>query len=466
MITVESVIDHIPDGTISLGSCRSSQSILIDNLSVMFCVQTLRPQVITANRKESTMFQRKLAVVWIVPLALWCAVASAQELPQNCLVKAPEPPVFAVPSGDVYGTYVPYTEPPSVAQTKDAASCSTPTAQPAPISSSKQASPSQTIPDKVQDKVQSKVADPAPLSCNTELWVADKVYGPYVPYKGPPLACVIPTETAHNASPLEPSIELPADLIKPTTPQPTTNDSTIDPGSAREYVRSVPIPSPVTGPLVDMKPFRTYAIGFKADTLGLGVEIATPLAGSFNLRSSFNFFAFNDPFSIDGINYDAKLRLQSSETVLDWFVGKGLHISPGLLYVKNSMSAPAFVGPGQSFLLGTQTFINSVDDPVSGTSSVVFPHSFAPMLLIGYGNILPRSNHRLSFPIEIGAAYTGVPQIAVNLNGTACTTNGCFRFSGNSSSQSYVKQEVDVLNEGLKRYPYFPIVSMGVAYHF
>jgi len=215
-----------------------------------------------------------------------------------------------------------------------------------------------------------------------------------------------------------------------------------------------------------MKPFRTYAIGFKADTLGLGVEIATPLAGSFNLRSSFNFFAFNDPFSIDGINYDAKLRLQSSETVLDWFVGKGLHISPGLLYVKNSMSAPAFVGPGQSFLLGTQTFINSVDDPVSGTSSVVFPHSFAPMLLIGYGNILPRSNHRLSFPIEIGAAYTGVPQIAVNLNGTACTTNGCLRFSGNSSSQSYVKQEVDVLNEGLKRYPYFPIVSMGVAYHF
>ena len=76
---------------------------------------------------------------------------------------------------------------------------------------------------------------------------------------------------------------------------------------------------------------------------------ATPLAGSFNLRSSFNFFAFDDPFSIDGVNYDARLHLQSSETVLDWFVGKNLHISPGFLYVKNSMSAPASVGPGQTF---------------------------------------------------------------------------------------------------------------------
>jgi hypothetical protein len=413
------------------------------------------------------MMQTKLAAILIMPLALWCAIAGAQELPQNCLVKAPETPlVFAVPQGDVYGSYVPYTGPPPQAAAQDAGSCSTPSVQEAPINSSPRISPSQTTPDRVQSKV-----DVPPLSCNTELWVADKVYGAYVHYKGPVKACFIPTEqTAHNSSPLNlsPAIELPADLLKSAAPAiaPDLLPPSVASDSTSKYVRSVPVPLAVTGPLEEMHPFKTYAVGFKADTLGTGIEIATPLAGSFNLRSSFNYFAFTDPFSIDGVNYNARLHLQSSETVIDWFLGKGLHISPGFLYVKNSMSAPASVGPGQKFVLGTQTFTNSVDDAVNGTSSVVFPRKFAPLLLIGYGNILPRSGRHLSFPFEMGVAYTGAAVIAVSLNGTACTTEGCVNFATNQQAQTFLKQEVHNLNEDLKRYPVFPIVSIGVAYRF
>ena len=412
------------------------------------------------------MFQAKLAVILMSPLALTCAFAAAQELPQNCMVKAPESPlVFAVPSGDTYGGYVPYTGPPPQAAAQDATSCSTPSAQPAvPVNSSRQTPPPQTIPDKVQ----SQAADARPLSCNTELWVVDKVYGPYVPYTGPVRACFIPNEQmAHNSSPLNlsPSIELPADLVKSA---PAASD--LAPSGASEstsaFVRSIPVPVAVTGPLVEMHPFKTYAVGFTADTLGTGVEVATPLAGSFNLRSSFNFFAFNDPFSIDGVDYNARLHLQSSQTTVDWFLSKNLHISPGVLYVNNAMSASASVGPGKTFVLGTQTYTNSVDDPVSGVSGVVFPHKFAPLLLIGYGNILPRSGKRLTFPIEIGVAYTGASVIDVGLNGTACTTQGCFNFASSQKAQSDLKQEIYNLNEDLKHYPVFPIVSIGVAYHF
>jgi hypothetical protein len=219
---------------------------------------------------------------------------------------------------------------------------------------------------------------------------------------------------------------------------------------------------------MDIRPFRSLAIGFKADTLGLGVEFATPMAYKINLRSSINFFAFNDSFSIDGVNYNSKLNLKSSETTVDWFPrGEGgFHISPGVLYVKNSMSAPAFVNPGQTFVLGTQTFTNSVDDPMTGSSSVIYPRKFAPLLLIGYGNIIPRVRKHFSIPIELGVAYTGAPVISVALHGTACTTEGCVNFAGNAQAQTYVQQEVHTLNEDLKRYPVFPIVSIGVAYHF
>jgi hypothetical protein len=233
------------------------------------------------------------------------------------------------------------------------------------------------------------------------------------------------------------------------------------------YARPVHLPRSTTIPQ-EIRPFRSLAIGFKADTLGLGVEFATPMAYKINLRTSINFFAFNYPFSIDGINYDARLHLKSSETTVDWFPrGKGgFHISPGILYVKNTLSAPASVGPGQTFVLGSQTFINSVDDPVNGTSSVVYSRKFAPMLLVGYGNIIPRAGRHLSVPFEIGAAYTGAPQISVALNGTACTTDGCVNFATNSQAQNYLKQEINILNEDLKKFPVFPILSLGVAYHF
>lgn len=234
-----------------------------------------------------------------------------------------------------------------------------------------------------------------------------------------------------------------------------------------EYVRPIPSPPAATIPM-DIRPFRSLAVGFKADTLGLGVEFATPMAYKINLRSSINFLAFNDSFNIDGLNYGGKLHLKSSETTVDWFPhGEGgFHISPGFLYVKNSMSAPASVDPGHTFVLGTQTFTNSVDDPMTGTSSVIYPRKFAPLLLIGYGNIIPRVRKHFTIPVEVGVAYTGAPEISVALHGTACTTDGCVNFAGNAQAQTYVQQEVHTLNEDLKRYPVFPIVSIGVAYHF
>jgi hypothetical protein len=150
---------------------------------------------------------------------------------------------------------------------------------------------------------------------------------------------------------------------------------------------------------------------------------------------------------------------------VDWFVG-AFHISPGILYLKNAMSAPAFVGAGQTFVLGSQTFLNSVDDPVTGSSSVVYPHTFAPLLLFGYGNVLPRMGRHLSLPVEVGIAYTGAPQINLDLNGTACVPNGCVTFSQSTDAESSLKQENHILNEDLKHYPYFPIASVGLSYRF
>lgn len=454
------------------------------------------------------MLRIKLASL-LVPLALGCSISAAQELTTDCQAKPPVPL-----KDEAYGPYIAYTGsilgvPPqkcSVAPVPPAAG-DTPNLQIASNLSPQQMPLMMKTEPQKDGAAVPDVPHPAPSATTTTPKCEppptprkDEVYGSFVPYTGPLLGLAPPTcktgevlpaadgqpnlQTEFSNTPL---LNLPATPERPpdssaksaapyqpapapmTTGEPAVAPSPTpgEPASISEYVRAVPPPRAATIPQ-EITPFRSLAIGFKADTLGLGIEFATPMAYRLNLRSSINFFAFTDPFNIDGVDYDARLHLKSSETTVDWFPhGEGgFHISPGILYLKNTMSAPASVGPGQSFVLGTQTFINSVDDPMSGTSSVVYPHSFAPLLLLGYGNIIPRVRRHFTIPIEFGVAYTGAPTISVALSGTACTTEGCVSFAANKDAQTFLKQEVHNLNEDLKRYPVFPILSIGMAYHF
>jgi hypothetical protein len=412
------------------------------------------PRGVTTTGKGFVMLQIK-RVAELMPLALLCSIAMAQQpgsaakstTPAQLKVQTQAPPVEMQLAQQVSGP------------------------------NASDVGPAQKTPT-----IRGTGTDALPTACPTPVYAVPPgdVYGRYVPYVPPPSACPTLTSPAasSSASPANSStVQKPQSdsLIKSASlnlaqpgnltlaPEATPSTATDSPAEGG-YVRPVPTQRAATiGP--DLRPFRSYAVGFRAGTLGMGVELATPLAGRINLRSGFNFFAFTDPFSIDGVNYNAKLRLQSSQTTLDWFIG-GFHISPGFLYFKSRMSAPTSVGPGQTFVLGTQTFLNSVDDPVNGASSVIYPRTFSPLLLLGYGNLLPRRGGHLSLPVEVGVAYTGPPQISVALNGTACTTEGCVNFSQNADAQKFLKQEIQILNEDLKHYPVFPIVSVGLAYRF
>ncbi len=406
------------------------------------------------------MLQRKLVASLMMPLGFFCAVAAAQKQQPKPSAAQAEPPA--------------QVKAPTPTQTR-------PPVKPRPH---RAIAVAEVAPTPKKATAAGVGPDALPTACPTFVYAVPPgdVYGPYVPYVPPP-AC------ATSAAPVTPSNSSPANsstvqkpqpdsfiksapvnlaqpgnlALAPEAAPPAVAPPAADPAEGA-YVRPIPTQrAPTIDP--ELRPFRSWGVGFRASTLGLGVEFATPLARRINLRSSFNLFAFNDPYSMDGLNYDARMHLQSSQTTLDWFVG-GFHISPGFLYLKNAMSAPVFVGPGKTFVLGTQTFLNSVDDPVTGSSYVIFPRTIAPVLLFGYGNLLPRHGERLSLPVEVGVAYTGAAEINVDLNGTACVTNGCVNFSQNADAQKFLKQEINILNEDLKHYPVFPIVSVGLAYRF
>ncbi|HEY6374881.1 MAG TPA: hypothetical protein VIX90_05085 [Edaphobacter sp.] len=215
------------------------------------------------------------------------------------------------------------------------------------------------------------------------------------------------------------------------------------------------------------RPFTTLAIALNVGTLGGGVELTTPLSPTFNLRVGADAVSLRYPYSLDGLDYATHLHLRSARVNLDWFRHRGnFHISPGLFYANNSGTAVASVPPGKQFELGDQPLINTVDDPIGGTSSIVYPRRFAPMLTAGFGNVIPRDGRHFTMPIEFGVAFTGQPHMDVHLNGTACTNQGCFDIAIDPASQQNLTAEIHKLNGNLKKLTVYPILTVGVAYRF
>ncbi len=216
-----------------------------------------------------------------------------------------------------------------------------------------------------------------------------------------------------------------------------------------------------------MAPLSHVAFGIKADTLGIGVEMATPLSRSFNLRTGVNLLNETAAFNLSGVNYNLGVHFKSEQASIDWFpFHGGFHISPGILYFNNSVAGVVNVQPGQTFSWGDTPFINSLDDPVTGTASVTYSKRIAPMVMFGFSNIIPRKHKHFSMPFEFGVAYTGAATIKVNVTGTACTNQGCFDITKDPDSQASLQQEISNINEDLKRVQVYPVISTGFAFKF
>lgn len=215
------------------------------------------------------------------------------------------------------------------------------------------------------------------------------------------------------------------------------------------------------------RPFSMLAVALNAGTLGGGIELATPLSPAFNIRIGADAVSFHYPFSVDGLDYATKLHLYSGRVNLDLFLHRGsFYLSPGIFYANNYGSALATVPPGKQFELGDQPLINTVDDPINGTTSITYPRRLSPMLTAGFGSLIPRDGRNLTFPVEFGVAFTGQPHMDVKLNGTACTNEGCFDIAIDPTSQQDLAAEIRKLNSNLKKLTVYPILTVGVAYRF
>jgi hypothetical protein len=216
-------------------------------------------------------------------------------------------------------------------------------------------------------------------------------------------------------------------------------------------------------------PHSHSGVAVKMTTLGVALEGAVPVHEKLNVRAGFNTFTLNHDFDDDGITLAAQLKLQSFSTYLDYFpFGGGFHVSPGLMiYNGNQVSAIASVPGGHEFDLGDENLISNPANPVTGSAKIGFKR-IAPSILMGWGNIIPRSERRWSIPFEIGLVYTRSPIATLALTGGACRQNGtnCRSISSDAGLQSDLAEQTRNLNTDLEVLKMLPVISLGFSYKF
>lgn len=222
-------------------------------------------------------------------------------------------------------------------------------------------------------------------------------------------------------------------------------------------------------PILAQDDLPRLGVGAKVSTLGIGIEAATAVTRRSNVRGSFNFYDYNRGFDDDGINYAANLRLRSVQVMYDQYIIGGVHISPGLLlHNGNRASATASVGAGQTFSLGDVTFYSNTSDPVRGAAAIDF-RNVSPIVLAGFGNLLPRNERRFGVNVDLGVVFQGSPNFNLNLAGTACAgsaTTNCRNAATDPNVQNQIQIEQGRMNDDLKVFKYYPVMSVGVSWKF
>lgn len=213
-----------------------------------------------------------------------------------------------------------------------------------------------------------------------------------------------------------------------------------------------------------------FGVALSVGTLGAGIQAATAVAKRTNIRGGFNYFSYSlsGTRSSDNLMYNGSLRLESGEILVDQYLAGPFHISGGaLIYDGFQGTGTVNVAGGQTLTLNSVQYYSSASNPVTGTGTIT-ARKVAPEVLLGLGNLLPRSSRHFSANFDIGVAFQGSPTALLNLTGSTCNTptTGCAPISANPSVQANITAEQGKINNTLKPFEFYPVLRVSFGYKF
>ncbi len=217
--------------------------------------------------------------------------------------------------------------------------------------------------------------------------------------------------------------------------------------------------------------FGSFAATAQAEGVGVYINGGTTgfglgLAGSMsqNVTGRLGFDTWKRTFTQNNSNgnYNVDLKLQNVAALADWYPFSGaFRTTLGLVANGNKATLTA------ASVNGSYTFNGvpyTASDVGSYTGEMKF-NSTAPYLGIGWGNPVAKAK-TWGFVSDIGVLFQGSPKVSSTVTCSAALLAQAGGAAACATLQSDVAAGAAKLESDLKNYKYYPVVSIGVSYHF
>ncbi len=199
-----------------------------------------------------------------------------------------------------------------------------------------------------------------------------------------------------------------------------------------------------------------YGVGFKAGTLGLGVEGRWSPLPWMDVRLGGNSFEFDDAGSQAGINYDATFALDTFYATGNFrFPLSPFRVTTGLYSNGNEFTMLSQDPGGAEFNIGDSTFTPA---DVGTLHSVTSFTSTAPYLGIGYDFEI---FGKVGLNFDFGVLWQGEPTVTLEASGFENAPPAV-----QAELLTALETEGVELEDEMSDFKAWPVVSLGFVYNF
>jgi len=198
-------------------------------------------------------------------------------------------------------------------------------------------------------------------------------------------------------------------------------------------------------------------VAVRGSTLGGGLEVGLGLAPDLSLRGGLNGATYSYSGTESGNDYEFDLTLSSVTGLVDYhLLGGGFRITGGLVLNGNKLEAVAETGFNVEYDVGG--VIYTVEEVGTLNGDIEFS-STAPYAGIGWGNIVGEDK-KLGLLLDIGVVLQGSPSVSLS------TTKELPEPELQAELEANLQREEEALEEDLKAFDFYPVVSIGISYKF
>ncbi len=195
----------------------------------------------------------------------------------------------------------------------------------------------------------------------------------------------------------------------------------------------------------------------KAGTLGTGIDLTYNINEKINTRFNFNKGKIGFDFEESGVDYSGNFNASTAGGLVDYYPNANdFRLTTGLYVNQNELNFSAVGGDGL-------TIGDSV--PLLEGIQLDLDVSFkklAPYLGLGWGNAIKEGSD-WQFDLDVGVLFQGSAESNLELSGTAY--DGLLPVLQQALQDALIEEENNI-NDELKDFKLYPVISIGVGYRF